>query len=837
VPRFRRAGGQDRLDPPGAALAGSPAELLEFAVGQVLREDSAVGALPVLLARLAGLFGCRAALAFQEDASGELVVLAAFPQQAGTKAELRSAIRALTAAHREDIAGQGYFQATLVPGPPPPAGPGVSVLMASSPETGGRRLCSIALVGDASHWDNSCRATTRALAAIVAAQIRHTNDTIDLAERRARTEALIEGAPDAIVVAGPDGRLQVFNAAAEELTGWPRDQVLGRDMAGVLAPERDRAAFRSAARGPAGRGRFSLLRADGAERLAELTPLTMTVDGHPITCVFIRDLSELDRAHAELRDTEERFRLMSQLAPVGIMQTDEAGRSVFANERWREMLGLTEEQARGAYWSDGLHPDDIGRVRQEWEEAARHDGELRTDSRLRPAGDAESWVHIAIRPVLGASGRPAGWLAALTNVSERKRAEAERERLLAAERGARQRLAEQTERLNGLVAAAIPGILFDDERGRITQVNQSFCDLFGLPDDPASLIGTRTWRVAIRIKERFADPSGFLGLTRKLVSHRTPVALEEMALSDGRTFEWDYAPVFVGGEYRGNLWGMDDATGRHDLAEQRERLLEAEFAARAAAERAQQRLTERNARLQELDEAKTEFLATMSHELRTPLTSIISFTELILDDASQLPADTVDSLAVIQRNGDRLLRLLGDLLLLSRLEARAISLELGSVAVPGLIREAVRSVSATAADRGIEVTASTHDGPLIKADLLRLQQVMDNLLSNAIKFSGRGGRVEVSARPEGQMWRIDVTDEGIGIPADELGKLFGRFVRATNARMAGLPGTGLGLSVVKAIAELHGGRVEVRSTIELGSTFSVFLPAADQPAAAQTVLA
>jgi len=422
-------------------------------------------------------------------------------------------------------------------------------------------------------------------------------------------------------------------------------------------------------------------------------------------------------------------------------------------------------------------------------------------------------------------------------VSERKRAEAERERLLAAERAARQSLADQTERLNGLVAAAIPGILFDDEHGRITQVNQSFCDLFALPDDPQALIGTPTWRVAVRIKDRFADPAGFLETARKLITHRSPVPLDEIALSDGRTLEWDFAPVFVGGEFRGNLWGVDDATGRHDLAEQREGLLEAEFTAREAAERAQQRLTEQNAQLQALDEAKTEFLATMSHELRTPLTSIISFTELILDDASQLPADTVDALSVIQRNGDRLLRLLGDLLLLSRLEARAISLDLGSVAVPGLIREAVRSVSATAAGRGIEVTASTQDGPLLRADLLRLQQIMDNLLSNAIKFSGRGGKVQVSARPEGQMWRIDVTDEGIGVPADELDTLFGRFVRGTNARMAGLPGTGLGLSVVKAIAELHGGRVEVDSTVELGSTFSVFLPVPDQPVPGQPEMA
>jgi signal transduction histidine kinase len=225
-----------------------------------------------------------------------------------------------------------------------------------------------------------------------------------------------------------------------------------------------------------------------------------------------------------------------------------------------------------------------------------------------------------------------------------------------------------------------------------------------------------------------------------------------------------------------------------------------------------------------LDERRAQFIAVISHELRTPLTSIVSFTELILDDKQELTPDTVSALAVIQRNAERLLRLVGDLLLLSRLEAGGIPLDLAPVSVADLIGEAIRSASATASERDITVQASVADGPPIQADLLRLQQVLDNLLSNAIKFSGPDGRVRVEASHDGQMWRIDVTDDGIGIPADDLGRLFGRFVRASNARMAGLPGTGLGLSVVKAITELHGGRVEVRSTVGHGTTFSVYLP-------------
>ncbi|MEP7022385.1 MAG: PAS domain S-box protein [Actinomycetota bacterium] len=828
---------QGSLQPPASPPSTPAAELLEFAVGQVLRDDIAIDALPVILSRLAGMFGCRAALAFQEDADGEMIVLAAYPRQAGADKALRAAFSRLSMTYRDMTREHGYFQAPLAPAitwsPASASTSPVTVMMATSPGADGRCLCAIALIGDSRGWDASCRATTRALAAIVAAQIRHTNDTTDLAERQARTDALIEASPDAIVVGDADRRLTVFNKAAEDLTGWNRDEVLGQDTLEVLIPAYSRASFaastaeyleHSAQGKNVPRVRLPILRADGSERLVEMAPVPMVIDGRAIFCSFLRDIGELDRAHNELRETEERFRLMSQLAPVGIMQSDIMGSCIFANDRWCELMGVTPEQALGTPWSYGIEPDDINRIEREWEQAARHDGELRTDCRLKPIGGAETWVHVAVIPVVGADGRAVGFLSAITNVSERKRAETERERLLTAEREARRKLADQTERLNGLVDSAIPGILFDDEHGNIIQVNQSFCDLFGLPGKPKELVGTPSWKIGVRIRKAFADPGGFMELTRKLVTEQDPVPLDEITCADGRTLEWDFAPVFVGGEYRGNLWGVGDVTGRHELQEQRERLLEAELSAREAAERAQLRLTEQNNRLQELDEAKTEFLATMSHELRTPLTSIVSFTDLILDDQGSLPPDTVSSLAVIQRNGERLLRLLGDLLLLSRLEARAIPVDFMPVSIPDLITDAVRSISATAAERGVTVMSSSADGPPVAGDHLRLQQVMDNLLSNAIKFSGRGGQVRIEATHDGQMWRIDVADDGIGIPADELDQLFGRFVRATNARMAGLPGTGLGLSVVKGISELHGGRVEVRSVVELGTTFSVYLP-------------
>jgi PAS domain S-box-containing protein len=226
----------------------------------------------------------------------------------------------------------------------------------------------------------------------------------------------------------------------------------------------------------------------------------------------------------------------------------------------------------------------------------------------------------------------------------------------------------------------------------------------------------------------------------------------------------------------------------------------------------------------------TQFVATVSHELRTPLTSIISFLELIRAEDDRLSADGVHFLDIIQRNANRLLRLVGNLLLLSRIESGISPPELAPVSVPELAREAVRNASAAAAGYGVTLAADTADGPDVQGDHLGLTQMLENLIGNAVKFSHPGDTVHVRASWSAGQWRIDVADQGIGIPPDEMDRLFHRFVRASNARTSGRPGTGLGLSVVKAIVELHGGQVTVNSALERGTTFSIYLPAPAGPA-------
>lgn len=224
------------------------------------------------------------------------------------------------------------------------------------------------------------------------------------------------------------------------------------------------------------------------------------------------------------------------------------------------------------------------------------------------------------------------------------------------------------------------------------------------------------------------------------------------------------------------------------------------------------------------DEERAQFLAVVSHEMRTPLTSIISFSELLRGEASGLTPEGLRFLDIVERNADRLLRMIDDLLMLNRLEAGGLPLELTQVSLPDLAADSVKSAAPVAAKSGVTVHLDAGEGPQILADPRRLTQVFDNLIGNAVKFSHVDGLVRVRLRHVRGTWRIDVSDTGIGIPAQEAARLFGPFVRGTNAKVAGLPGSGLGLAIVKSLVEMHGGHVKVESVLDEGSTFSVFLP-------------
>jgi signal transduction histidine kinase len=248
------------------------------------------------------------------------------------------------------------------------------------------------------------------------------------------------------------------------------------------------------------------------------------------------------------------------------------------------------------------------------------------------------------------------------------------------------------------------------------------------------------------------------------------------------------------------------------------------LAARREAEVAQRLLSFQNEQLRQLDRLKDEFVSSVSHELRTPLTSITGYVELLLEE--EPTAQRREYLRVIERSADRLLGLVSDLLFAARLQEGRLELEREPVDVVRLVTEAVEEARPRAESAGIGLAARC-DGPLtVEGEPARLAQLLDNLVSNAIKFTPEGGHVAVDAAAHDGVVRIDVSDSGIGISADDRERLFERFFRSQSALERQIQGTGLGLYISKAIVEAHGGRIGVSSTEGEGTTFAVEIPSA-----------
>ncbi len=224
-----------------------------------------------------------------------------------------------------------------------------------------------------------------------------------------------------------------------------------------------------------------------------------------------------------------------------------------------------------------------------------------------------------------------------------------------------------------------------------------------------------------------------------------------------------------------------------------------------------------------LERLRRELTANVSHELRTPLTSIKGFAETLLGGAMRDEATSRHFLGIIDKETDRLVKLVDDLLDLSRLEDKRVSLDLGHVDVGDLVVETVARMRPLAGSRDLQVVVGPSDA-LALGDRDRLAQVLTNLMDNAIKFTPDGGKIAVAWRTLNGEVEVSIADTGAGIPEHDLPHVFERFYKADRARAAVPGGSGLGLAITKHIVEAHGGRIRVASRLGAGTTFTFTLP-------------
>ncbi|SHN47346.1 sensor histidine kinase [Cryptosporangium aurantiacum] len=227
----------------------------------------------------------------------------------------------------------------------------------------------------------------------------------------------------------------------------------------------------------------------------------------------------------------------------------------------------------------------------------------------------------------------------------------------------------------------------------------------------------------------------------------------------------------------------------------------------------------------QLARTKDDFLALVGHELRTPLTSITTYAQLLTDDPECWTTSGPQLLGVIRRNTESLTAIINDLLDLAGLESGHITIRPVDTDLAELTREGIEAVRAAADGRAVTLVADLPDRLRLHGDPQRLRQMLDNVLSNAVKYSNEGGRVTVRLVEEAGVATLTVADTGIGIPPAERDRLFQRFFRSSTARERGVPGTGLGLVVTRAIVERHGGRIGATHT-DPGTTMVIRLPTA-----------
>ena len=222
---------------------------------------------------------------------------------------------------------------------------------------------------------------------------------------------------------------------------------------------------------------------------------------------------------------------------------------------------------------------------------------------------------------------------------------------------------------------------------------------------------------------------------------------------------------------------------------------------------------------------RSEFVANASHELKTPLTTIKGFVETLKEGAINDPEKAGKFLEIIEKHANRLEQLVNDLLSLSAIESKEVDFKFEPTPI-GTVIETVKNFSKELIEkRGHKITVTIEPGlPAVFIDRHRMEQVFLNLLDNAIKFTPQEGSIAISAKKEDGFIRVDFKDNGVGIDAGHLPRIFERFYRVDKGRSRDMGGTGLGLSIVKHIVLAHHGKVSVSSQLEKGSTFSVFLP-------------
>jgi PAS domain S-box-containing protein len=764
-----------------------------------------------------------------------------------------------------------------------------------------------------------------------------------LRESEVRFRQVFESAPVGVFVCDLDGRFLQVNAALCRMVGYSAPQLLETTWQALTHPA-DLGASESRTNkaldtpGPPPDLEKRYLHRDGSA-VWVLVRISLVRDdaGKPLYFLaHVDDISERKRAQQALRESEDRFRIMADGCPSAMWVTDAEGGVQFINRAFRELLGVTSEEAHGSGWQMLVHPDDVPGYTQAFYRAIVEHTSFRAEARARDVNGEWRWVASYAEPRFSPDGTYLGHVGISPDITDHKRAEAE----LRAARETAEVSARHHEFQYSLIRAinegSPDGIFAVDREGLIASHNNRFLEIWGIspPTDPEgnprNVAGDPDASILSAVLDRVAHPEAFLQRVQELYAHPDLDDHCEIELKDGRTIErytssfrnerredlgrvwflrditerkraeqalqsseekfrqlaenirevfWMISPsadeiLYISPAYEA-IWGRtceslyrnpmslaesihpDDAARAHAIFARKIQgeSVDSEFRIRTPhgekwiRDRAfpirdgngqlirvagiAEDITERKHYEQELiaareaadaaNVAKSRFLANMSHEIRTPMNGVIGMVQLLLE--TKLTAEQRRYANVVQTSGHALLALIDNILDLSKIEARKVTLENCSFDLRQTIGNIVQLLGTQAKQKRLDFVARiSPDIPeLLRGDPHRLRQVMTNLVANAIKFTERGEvllEAAVESRSDGRITiGFRVVDTGIGMRPDEIARIFQPFAQADASTTRKYGGTGLGLIISKQLVEMMGGTIGVHSLQGLGSTF------------------
>ncbi len=713
---------------------------------------------------------------------------------------------------------------------------------------GGQVLGSFCVIDTKPHeWSRADLDNVRDLAAAaeseIALRLAHSAQLL----AAARMQSVLDSAYDAYVSIDAAGDVLAWNKAAERLFGFGAAEAVGRSVAGLIVPERYRDMHRAGLARVRDTGQSLLtgqrLQLAALDRTGREFPIEMTIqvvseNGEMVSHAFLHDITdrviatkELERQSQEIEDEHAFLQALLDSLDTGVAACDSAGRLAFFNRALREIHGAEASPGTpGESWSQryGLYDAD-GHTQLGADEvplARAYTGEVVEGQHLvvpAPDGTPRRFLTNA-RPIDTPDGRRLGAVAAMHEITGVFRAEQLRRvrhevahvlsEATSAEQAASAAVAAVADELGWLCAEYWQ---VSEDRREIVRLSSHTAPGRELPDftGEAALSYRRgeglaglVWGTGVEVWSGSQVLSSVRLDAARAAGIRTVIGLPVRA---GRRVLGVLA-FFVDSDlpHDPDIAAVLDTIGAHL----------GRFVERRRAEDLQLALASAQ---QELDRMKDELTALVIHELRNPIGVIRGYVETLLESPDLADADRRYA-GVVDRSAEHLQRLVDDLLDLARLDAGHLSIDPRPMSAGRLLRDVLESHRPTADAKKLTIEARLEPHLPVHADTQRMRQALDNLLSNAIKYTPEGGRVTVTAGTGGDGVTIEISDTGIGIPAEQYPRLFSRFFRATNATRQGIKGTGLGLAVTKAIIDAHQGTLAARPAEGGGTTFTVTLP-------------